>query len=73
MRNELTDRASEDAIKLFRSPATFCVPIRDVTLGLDTVTDRCKVAVVDCTGKVLDTGVIYPTRHTTKRNKPAGF
>lgn len=61
----LTDRASEQAIKMFEvnlRPLLLQPPVRDkVTLGLDPgYRTGCKVAVVDGTGKVLDTGVIFP-------------
>ncbi len=65
IRNELTDKASEDAIKVFSANLRQLLmqpPIRGkVALGLDPgYRTGCKVAVVDATGKVLDTGVIYP-------------
>ena len=61
----LTDRASEQAIKMFEvnlRPLLLQPPVKGkVTLGLDPAyRTGCKVAVVDETGKVLDTGVIYP-------------
>ncbi len=63
----LTDRASEQAIKMFEvnlRPLLLQPPVKGkVTLGLDPgYRTGCKVAVVDETGKVLDTGVIYPTK-----------
>ena len=65
MRNALTDKASADAIKLFSQNLQQLLmqpPVKDtVTIGLDPgYRTGCKVAVVDGTGKVLDTGVIYP-------------
>ncbi len=65
IRSELTDRASESAIKLFSTNLKQLLmqpPLKDkITLGLDPgYRTGCKVAVVDGTGKVLDTGVIYP-------------
>lgn len=65
LRNELTERASEDAIKLFSLNLRQLLmqpPIKGrIALGLDPgYRTGCKVAVVDGTGKVLDTGVIYP-------------
>ncbi len=65
IRSELTDRASESAIKVFSTNLRQLLmqpPLKDkVTLGLDPgYRTGCKVAVVDGTGKVLDTGVIYP-------------
>lgn len=67
VRTILTDRASEQAIKMFEvnlRPLLLQPPVKGkVTLGLDPgYRTGCKVAVVDETGKVLDTGVIYPTK-----------
>lgn len=61
----LTDRAGEQAIHMFEvnlRPLLLQPPVKDkVTLGLDPgYRTGCKVAVVDGTGKVLDTGVIFP-------------
>ncbi len=65
LRNTLTEKASEDAIKLFSVNLRHLLmqpPVRGrVALGLDPgYRTGCKVAVVDETGKVLNTGVIYP-------------
>ena len=65
IRSELTERASASAIKVFSTNLRQLLmqpPVKDkVTLGLDPgYRTGCKVAVVDGTGKVLDTGVIYP-------------
>ena len=65
IRNELTDKASESAIKVFSDNLRQLLmqpPVKNkVTIGLDPgYRTGCKVAVVDGTGKVLDTGVIYP-------------
>ncbi len=65
IRSELTDKASTDAIKVFAENTRHLLmqpPVRScVTIGLDPgYRTGCKVAVVDGTGKVLDTGVIYP-------------
>ncbi len=65
IRNDLTDRASEDAIKVFSTNLRQLLmqpPLKNkVVIGLDPgYRTGCKVAVVDGTGKVLDTGVIYP-------------
>lgn len=65
IRAELTDRASTCAIKVFSTNLHQLLmqpPVKDkVTIGLDPgYRTGCKVAVVDGTGKVLDTGVIYP-------------
>lgn len=64
IRNELTDRACEDSIKVFaKNTAQLLMqpPVKGrVTIGLDPgYRTGCKVAVVDETGKVLDTAVIY--------------
>lgn len=66
IRSELTARASEDSIKVFASnlrQLLLQAPLKNsVILGLDPgFRTGCKVAVIDHTGKVLDTGVIYPT------------
>ncbi len=65
IRSELTERASASAIKVFSTNLKQLLmqpPLKDkITLGLDPgYRTGCKVAVVDGTGKVLDTGVIYP-------------
>ena len=66
VRNELTDMASEQAIKMFGlnlKPLLMQPPVKNkVTLGFDPAyRTGCKIAVVDGTGKVLETGVVYPT------------
>ena len=65
IRNELTDSACEKSIKVFSENTRQLLmqpPVKGrVTLGLDPgYRTGCKVAVVDETGKVLDTGVIFP-------------
>lgn len=65
IRSELTERASNSAIKVFSTNLKQLLmqpPVKNkVTIGLDPgYRTGCKVAVVDGTGKVLDTGVIYP-------------
>lgn len=65
IRNSLTDAACESAIKVFSVNLRNLLmqpPVKGkVTLGLDPgYRTGCKVAVVDPTGKVLETGVIYP-------------
>ena len=65
MRAELTDRASTAAIGVFSVNLRQLLmqpPVKGKTaLGLDPgYRTGCKTAVVDATGKVLDTGVIYP-------------
>lgn len=71
IRNSLTDRAAEDAMKVFAENLKNLLmqpPIKGrVTIGLDPgYRTGCKVAVVDATGKVLDTDVIYPTHGENK-------
>ncbi len=66
IRNILTDEANEGAIKMFGlnlKPLLMQPPVKGkVTMGLDPgYRMGCKVAVVDGTGKVLDTTVVYPT------------
>ncbi len=66
IRNMLTDRANEGAIRNFAlnlRPLLMQPPVKGhVTMGLDPgYRMGCKVAVVDGTGKVLDTAVVYPT------------
>lgn len=66
IRTMLTERASESAVKVFATNLRQLLmqpPVRgSVALGLDPAyRTGCKIAVVDNTGKVLDTTVIYPT------------
>ncbi len=66
LRSALTERASEGAIGQFAlnlKPLLMQPPVKGhVTMGLDPgYRMGCKVAVVDGTGKVLDTAVVYPT------------
>ena len=70
IRNELTEKAEDGAIKVFGKNLTQLLmqpPSAGVTvLGWDPAfRTGCKLAVVDPTGKVLDTTVIYPTAPTT--------
>ena len=65
-RSALTDTASEGAIGQFAlnlKPLLMQPPVKGhVTMGLDPgYAHGCKVAVIDGTGKVLDTTVVYPT------------
>ena len=71
-RNTLTDMACEGAIKNFGlnlKPLLMQPPVKGkVTMGLDPgYRNGCKVAVVDGTGKVLDTAVVYPTFSAGKK------
>ena len=66
LRSELTEAANEQAIHNFAlnlRPLLLQPPVRGrVTLGFDPAyRTGCKLAVVDATGKVLETAVIYPT------------
>ena len=66
LRAMLTERANESAIHNFAlnlRPLLMQPPVKGkVTMGLDPGYQHgCKVAVVDGTGKVLDTAVVYPT------------
>ncbi len=71
-RSSLTDTACEGAIKMFAlnlKPLLMQPPVKGkVTMGLDPgYRNGCKVAVVDGTGKVLDTSVVYPTFSAGKK------
>lgn len=66
IRSDLTAKADEQAIKIFGKNAKQLLlgaPLKGLTiLGFDPAyRTGCKLAVIDETGKVLDTGVIYPT------------
>ncbi len=72
MRSTLTDRAAESAIANFAlnlKPLLLQRPVKGfVTMGLDPgYRNGCKVAVVDGTGRVLDTNVVYPTFSDRKK------
>ena len=74
MRAALTDKASEGAIKMFAlnlKPLLMQPPVKShVTMGLDPgYAHGCKVAVIDATGKVLDTTVVYPTYGERQKNE----
>ncbi len=67
IRNDIFDNASEGAIKVFADNLGHLLmqsPLKGKTvLGFDPgYVNGCKLAVVDKTGKVLDTAVIYPTK-----------
>ena len=73
-RSALTETASEGAIGQFAlnlRPLLMQPPVKGkVTMGLDPgYRMGCKVAVVDGTGKVLDTAVVYPTQGERKREE----
>jgi uncharacterized protein len=71
IRNHLTEIAEEQAIKVFSTNLSNLLlqpPIRGkVVMGLDPAyRTGCKIAVVDETGKVLNTAVVYPTPPQSK-------
>ena len=70
-RNNLTDRADEQAIKMFEvnlKPLLMEAPLKNnIILGLDPAyRTGCKIAVIDTNGNVLATTVIYPTPPQSK-------
>ncbi len=74
IRNLLTEQADEGAIRMFGlnlKPLLMQPPVKGfVTMGLDPgYRNGCKVAVVDGTGKVLDTAVVYPTFNERKKEE----
>ena len=76
IRNDLFDAASEGAIKLFADNLAHLLmqsPLKGKTvLGFDPgYVNGCKTAVVDKTGKVLDTAVVYPTTKSKGRIEEA--
>ena len=73
-RSALTDTACEGAVRNFAlnlRPLLMQPPVKGrVTMGLDPgYRNGCKVAVVDGTGKVLDTAVVYPTFSEARRKE----
>ena len=78
IRNELTETAQEQAMQVFKVNLKNLLmqpPIHDkVVIGLDPgYRTGCKVGVVDETGKVLDTGVIYVTHSEAQKETAAKF
>ena len=74
IRSNLTEAASEGAIHTFAlnlKPLLMQPPVKGrVTMGLDPgYAHGCKVAVVDGTGKVLDTTVVYPTQGDKQKRR----
>ena len=74
VRSDLSDRAYSGAIHNFAlnlKPLLMAPPVKGfVTMGLDPgYRNGCKVAVVDATGKVLDTAVVYPTFSEKKKQE----
>ena len=72
IRSMLTERAAAESIKVFAAnlrPLLLQPPVKGkVALGLDPgYRTGCKVAVVDATGRVLDTGVIYVTHSAAQK------
>jgi len=66
VRNSLTEKADEQAIRMFAMNLNHLLmqpPLKGKTvLGLDPAyRTGCKIAVVDETGRLLDTSVVYPT------------
>lgn len=78
IRNMLTEKAATSAIKVFSVNLRELLlqpPVKGkVALGLDPgYRTGCKVAVVDETGRVLDTGVIYVTHSDAQREQASVF
>lgn len=76
VRNELTEKAEDGAIQVFKKNLHQLLmqpPIAGETvLGWDPAfRTGCKLAVVDATGKVLDTAVIFPTAPTSEAKQRA--
>ena len=74
IRADLSERAYNGAIRNFAlnlKPLLMQPPVKGfVTMGLDPgYRNGCKVAVVDATGKVLDTAVVYPTFSEKKKQE----
>ena len=74
IRSELVDRAYKGAIHNFAlnlKPLLMQPPVKGfVTMGLDPgYRNGCKVAVIDPTGRVLDTAVVYPTFSEKKKQE----
>ena len=74
LRAELVDRANKGAIHNFAlnlKPLLMQPPVKgSVTMGLDPgYRNGCKVAVIDPTGRVLDTAVVYPTFNEKKKQE----
>lgn len=66
IRSDLTEKAEEKAIKVFGQNAKQLLlgaPIKNITvMGFDPAyRTGCKIAIIDDTGKVLDTTTVYPT------------
>ena len=71
VRNDLTEKAEDSSIKVFQKNLEQLLMqppiVGHVVLGWDPAfRTGCKLAVVDATGKVLDTTVVYPTAPTSE-------
>ncbi len=78
IRNELTEAAQEQAMSVFKVNLKNLLmqpPIQNkVVIGLDPgYRTGCKVGVVDGTGKVLDTGVIFVTHSQSQKDSAAKY
>lgn len=76
VRNMLTERAEEQAIKVFAvnlKNLLMQAPVKGkVVMGFDPAyRTGCKIAVVDATGKLLDTATVYPTPPQEEKEKAA--
>lgn len=76
IRNTLTEQAEEGAITVFGQNLKQLLmqpPIKDkIVLAIDPgFRTGCKIAVIDGIGKVLQTGVIYPTTNSTQKIEEA--
>ena len=74
LRNEMTEKADENSIAVFAMNLRGLLmqpPVKGHTaIGLDPgFRTGCKLAVVDATGRVLDTAVIYPTHSAAQVQK----
>ena len=63
IRSDLTEKAEEQAIKVFGKQLLLGAPIKGITvMGFDPAyRTGCKIAIIDETGKVLDITTVYPT------------
>lgn len=78
IRNTITEEAQEASIKVFRQNLSGLLlqpPVKgNIVLGLDPgYRTGCKLAVVDETGKVLDTGIVYCTLPNHDKEKAKGI
>lgn len=74
IRNELTEKAEEQAIEVFGENLRNLLlqaPLKDQTiLGLDPAyRTGCKIAIIDATGKVLSIDVIYPHKPASQQKR----